>query len=126
MRMTASLILTIVLLASVGWAKKDLDKKDYPLTAHVKSSVTTHHRGGGTTSSYDYQTGKWSHGTVNSSTSHTDTEIQVGNLIYVTERSCKGVQAGMDFPAQIEKNKIKLLVSDKMCEMRIAGTQEAK
>lgn len=97
-------------------------------TGHVLSAET--HGASGTTSSYDYSTGKWSHGSTNAAES--STEIQVGNLVYESSRIYKEVQVGKDYPVTIETDKhgvakkLTLLVAEKSYTYRITGTREAK
>jgi len=119
-------LVTVTVLMMVGVASSTSDKNaaDYPLTAHILGTAT-HHAQGGTTSSYNAQTGAWSHGRYSGSTQW-ETELRIGNLIYLVNRICKKVEVGKDYPAKADKKKnIHLLLPDgKTCDATIISTHE--
>jgi hypothetical protein len=103
----------------------DKNPTDYTQTAHVLGTAK-HHTPGGTTSTYNSQTGQWSHGSYSSATQR-ETELRIGNMVYVVRGICKQIEVGKDYPAMVEKNKIHLLLSDtKTCDARIESTHEAE
>jgi hypothetical protein len=88
--------------------------------------TSTHHTAGGKTSSYNAQTGEWSHGRYSGSTQQ-ETELRIGNMMYTVDKICKEVEVGKDYPAQMDKKKIHLLLPDgKTCDARIESTHEAQ
>jgi hypothetical protein len=97
-------------------------------TGHVLSAET--HRSHGTSSIYNQSSGTWSHGSTNSKDS--DTEIQVGNLVYASPRIHKEIQVGKDYPVTIETDKhdnpkkLTLVVGEKSYTYGVAGTREVK
>lgn len=118
-------LVTVILLLSLGTAASDKNAADYPLTAHILGTSKQHTRGG-TTSTYDTQTGAWSHGTYSGSTQR-ETELRIGNLVYAVNRVCKEVEVGKDYPAKTDKKKIHLLLPDgKTCDATIESTHEAQ
>lgn len=114
-----SRIVVVFLLISVaaGSAKaKDTNPADYPDRAHIISAVRHHAR----IRSYDPTSARWSYGASNNRT----TEIQIGNLVYITDGVCKEAEVGGDYPAKLDKKKIDLLAGDKVCHYRIEGARE--
>lgn len=110
---------------SLGLGASASDKGDYPMTAHILGA-SKHRTRGGTTSSYNYQTGQWTYGTYSGSTQR-ETELHVGNLVYVVARVCKQVEVGKDYPARVDKKKIHLLLPDgKTCTATIESIHEAQ
>lgn len=95
----------LLLLVSPAMADKDLNPADYSLTAHVNSAIFTH--------------------TTAPSNSRV-TELQIGGLIYVSNRICKEAAVGANFPARVVGRWIYLLASaDKVCKYRVDGTKQA-
>lgn len=102
----------------------DKNPADYPLTAHILGTAQVN-TGGGRTSSYNAQTGQWSHGRYSGS-SHQETELRIGNIVYTMRRACKEVEVGKDYPAKIDKRNIHVLRPDgKTCDGYIISTHEA-
>jgi hypothetical protein len=95
------------------------------MKAHLLSTETTRSQGGGTTSSYDYKTGQWTNGTVNTASTSRRSEFQIDNVIYISPSRCSEIIAGTDYPARVEKDRLYVLTNDKVCRMRISGTREA-
>jgi hypothetical protein len=114
-----SIAITMLLLISSAWAKKDLNPADYPLTAHVVSNQSTRVR----TSSYSQKTGY-----ANGVATQRSTDISIGNIVYTSSDEICGVMTvGMDYPALLEKNKIKSLAGSKACTYnRLSGSREDK
>ena len=123
--MKTALGLLIILLLAPRMSASDKNPADYPLTAHILGTSKQHTRGG-TTSSYNAQTGAWSNGTYSGST-HRETEMRIGTLVYAVNRVCKEVEVGKDYPAKTDKKKIHLLLPDgKTCDAFIESTHEAQ
>ncbi len=109
----------------LGASTSDKTAADYPLTAHILGT-STHHTRGGTTSSYDAQTGQWSHGSYSGSRQR-ETELRIDKLVYTVSKVCKDVEVGKDYPARAEKKKIHLLMPDgKTCVALIESTHEVQ
>lgn len=119
------ILFAVLAVAALTWAKDDKDPAHYPLKAHLISTETTRAHGGGTTSSYDYHTGQWSNGTVNSTSIMRRSEFQIDNIIYISPSRCRGIVAATDYPARLEKDHLFVLADDKVCKMRVTGTREA-
>lgn len=104
MKLIQSLALS-TLLVCPAWAKKHLNPTDYPAKAHVNSAIFTH--------------------TTAPSNSRV-TELQIGNLVYVSNRICREAHVGTTYPARVEGRWIYLLVDpQKECKYRVDGTKEA-
>ncbi len=118
-------IVIVTLSLSLGTAASDKNPADYSLTAHILGTSKQHTRGG-TTSTFNSQTGAWSHGTYSGSTQR-ETELRIGNLVYAVNRVCKEIEVGKDYPAKTDKKKIHLLLPDgKTCDAFIESTHEAQ
>jgi hypothetical protein len=117
---TAILVLAVALLSVTSMAKDKPRAEDYPLSAHLVSTVTTHTHHSG--SAYNPVTGQSVYSGGNSR--ETTTELQIGNIIYVTERSGKHLLAGTDYPAKLDNKHLWILVDGKVYKMRITGTRE--
>ncbi len=97
------------------------------LTGHVLSAET--HRSHHTTSVYNSSTGQYSHGGGNSVQS--ETEIQVGKLIYESAQIHKEVQVGKDYPVVVETDKhgvakkLDVMIGEKKYTYHLSGTREA-
>ncbi len=120
------LVVAFSLFISVGVGlASDKNPADYTQNAHVLGTAK-HHTPGGTTSTYNSQTGQWSHGSYSGATQQ-ETELRIGNMVYTVRGICKQVEVGHDYPAKVEKNKIHLLLSDnKTCDARIESAHEAE
>ena len=115
--MSRTVVVFLLISVAAGWAKsKDTNPADYPDRAHIISAVRHHAR----TSSYDPTSARWSYGASNSRT----TEIQIGNLVYITDGVCKQAEVGSDYPARLQRKKIDLLAGGKVCHYRIEGARE--
>jgi hypothetical protein len=61
-----------------------------------------------------------------------DTEIEIGNLIYESSQIHREIQVGKDYPVTIETDKhgaakkLTLTVGEKTCTCKVTGTREAK
>jgi hypothetical protein len=118
-------LVSVIVSLSLGIAASDKNAADYPLTAHILGTSKQHTKGG-ITSTYNTQTGAWSHGTYSGSTQR-ETELRIGNLVYAMDRVCKEVEVGKDYPAKTDKRKIHLLLPDgKTCDAVIENTHEAQ
>ena len=105
MRIFPTIALALLLVGSAR-ADKDLNPTDYPMTAHVISAIFTH--------------------TTAPSNSRV-TELQIGNLIYVSDSICKEATVGANFPARIHGRWLYLLAgTKKVCRYRIDGTKDAR
>ena len=114
----------LLLLGFTVWAS-DRNPADFPETAHILG-ISKRHTRGGTTSSYDYETGKWTHGHYSGSTQR-ETEMRIGNMIYQVNKVCKEVEVGKDYPAKNDKKKIHLLLpNNKTCDAAIEEVHEAQ
>lgn len=118
-------LLAIFVTLNIGALASDKNPADYPLTAHILG-ISKHRRRGGATSTYNAQTGAWSHGTYSGATER-QTELRIGNLLYTVNRVCKEVEVGKDYPAGTDKKKIHLLLPNgKTCDSTIEDTHEAQ
>jgi hypothetical protein len=96
-------------------------------TGHELSTEV--HASQSTLSAHNNKTGN-THGTINQVES--DTEIQIGNVIYESAQFHREIVAGKDYPATIETDKrgspkkVDLVVGEKTYTYRITGTREAK
>lgn len=114
--MKKAILTLLVLSASAALAKQN--PADFNLSAHVISAQFNHIPSGG------YSSGK----TVDlpSETSgYWSTEIRVGNKVYSANDACKAAKVGSDYPAKIEKDKLELLVGEKVCKYKITSTRDA-
>ena len=99
-------VISIALLTLVVpvWPKdKGTNHADYPEKAHVSLAVFKH--------------------TTAPSNTYT-TELQIGTTIYIADDICKAAVVGSDYPAKLEKNRIRLLVGTKVCKYRVVGTRD--
>jgi hypothetical protein len=119
-QMRATLMATLMLLASSALAGDKPNPADYPEKAHVMSAEL-HHASHGT-SAYNAATGQWTYGSGASNSA--ETELRIRNLIYTASNICKAAVVGQDYPARLEKNKIQMLVGDKVCKYRVSGVRE--
>jgi hypothetical protein len=117
--------LTMLIAFTFGASASDKNPTDYPLTAHILGT-SKHRNKGGTTSTYDAQTGAWSHGSYSGATER-HTELRIGNMIYAVSKICKEVEVGKDYPARTDKKKVHLLLPDgKTCDATIEDTHETQ
>jgi len=122
----AALLLTVP--AEAQQAAQPAQPAIQQLTGHILSAET--HRSHHTTSVYNSTTGQYSHG--GGTSVESDTEIQVGNLVYESPRVHKEVQVGKDYPVNIETDKhgvakkLDVVVGEKKYTYKITGTREAK
>jgi hypothetical protein len=95
-------VLIAVLLSGTAFGKEP-NVADYPLKAHVVGSAET------------LRPPFWC-----------VYEIRIGNLDYVAKKrfSCNASISGMDLPARIDKNKLRLLVDGKQLVLDITGSGE--
>ncbi len=132
--MKAYILITALLLAVPVGAQQAAQQPEQPaaqpttqLTGHVLSAET--HSSHATSSTYDQATGKRSRGSTNAVES--DTEIQVGNLVYESPRIHKEIQVGKDYPVTIQTDKhgvakkLTLTVGEKSYTYTVTGTREA-
>ncbi len=120
----AAATFVLLLLPSCAFASHN-DRSDFSVTAHVVGTARQRTRGG-TTSSYNAQTGQWEYGTYSGSVQR-QTELRVGNLVYVVNRVCKGVEVGADYPAKVDKKTVHLLLHNgKTCDAKIEATHEVE
>jgi hypothetical protein len=52
--------------------------------------------------------------------------IQIDNVVYTAECRHKEIQAGQDYPAQLNEKNISLLFNDKAFSFRVRDKQDAK
>lgn len=117
--------LTILIAFAFGASASDKNPADYPLTAHILGT-SKHRNRGGTTSTYNAQTGAWSHGSYSGSTER-HTELRIGDMTYAVGKTCKEVEVGKDYPARTDKKRIHLLLPDgKTCDAIIEDTHETQ
>lgn len=96
------------------------------LTGHVVSETRTRAGGAGTVSTYNPSTGQWSYGTANPAW-RVETDIRVGNIMYLLRGIDKNLAVGKDYTVAIEKGR--LVVTDdqsKIKKFRIMGETEVK
>lgn len=112
--------ITAVILIAVSfcWAKNDLNPADYPLMGHVLSAEFHHSPNG----QYDAHRNRWTYGAINTYS----TEIQIGQLIYVSDDTCKFAKVGESYPAQIKKDWVFLLIGEKVCKYPVTGKRDSK
>jgi hypothetical protein len=55
-----------------------------------------------------------------------ETMIQIDNVVYTAECRHKEIQAGQDYPAQMNEKGISLLFNDKAFSFRVRDKQDAK
>ena len=54
-----------------------------------------------------------------------ETMIQIDNVVYTGECRHKEIQAGQDYPAQLNEKKISLLINDKSISFRVRDQHDA-
>lgn len=116
-------IFTLAILISIACAAEA--KKDYPLTAKVKS-VEAESSGGGGTIGFEQ---------VRISGAHYKTVVQIGERIYTSTWACSMALAGESYPARIEVKKklfgppwreIHMRVEGRDCYIVVTGSEEGR
>jgi hypothetical protein len=124
MKRALSFLATLMAFAFSASAS-DKNPADYPLTAHIVGT-SKHRNKGGMTSTYNSQTGAWSHGSYSGSTER-HTELRIGEMTYAVGKICKEIEVGKDYPARTDKKKVHLLLPDgKSCDATIEDTRETQ
>jgi hypothetical protein len=130
--------LVVVLFVAASFGAQGMAQQSQPanqestpatqqLTGHVLSAES--HSARHATSLYNSSTGQYSRGRGTSIQS--ETEIQVGKLVYESAQIHKEVQVGKDYPVVVETDKhgvakkLDVMIGEKKYTYHLSGTREA-
>lgn len=118
-----SVVLIVGFLVPALFAKGKPNPADYPLKAHVVAIGSTR-SGGGSTSSYDAQTGRYSYGEADSVRRYF-VRFRIEKMIYTTGRNCRKLAVGQDVHVRIAGKHMFVLSDEGVnCKTEITSVEE--